>query len=285
MKAMKDLCIHRGVALSLGKVCDGALICAYHGWRYDNEGKCIFVPQLDDQNKIPPKAKIETYQCREEHGMVWVALDAPRFDLPDIPELKSPEWHIAETGPFPWKAAAGRQVENFTDFAHFPFVHPELLGDPERPLVPPYSVKREDHILNYEITRPEARNTKDFPIFANPDQEQPLRHNRYQLHLPYTIVLRISWPGTEKSMIYLFASQPVGRKTCIGYCIIAQNYTPFEAEVLRQFEGVIFSQDQTIVESQRPEQVPFDLSAELHLKFDAVAVAYRRSLIEFGFEI
>ena len=33
-----------------------------------------------------------------------------------------------------------------------------------------------------------------------------------------------------------------------------------------------------MVESQRPEQVPFDLADELHLKFDAVAVAYRRAM-------
>jgi hypothetical protein len=36
------------------------------------------------------------------------------------------------------------------------------------------------------------------------------------------------------------------------------------------------------VESQRPEQVPFDLAAELHLRFDAVAVAYRRAMREQG---
>ena len=41
---------------------------------------------------------------------------------------------------------------------------------------------------------------------------------------------------------------------------------------------MIFGQDQVVVESQRPEQVPFDLAAELHLKFDAVAVAYRRAM-------
>ena len=41
---------------------------------------------------------------------------------------------------------------------------------------------------------------------------------------------------------------------------------------------MIFGQDQRIVESQRPEQVPFDLADELHLKFDAVAVAYRRAM-------
>ena len=33
-----------------------------------------------------------------------------------------------------------------------------------------------------------------------------------------------------------------------------------------------------MVESQRPEQVPFDLADELHLKFDAVAVNYRRTM-------
>ena len=33
---------------------------------------------------------------------------------------------------------------------------------------------------------------------------------------------------------------------------------------------------------QRPERVPFDLAAELHLKFDAVAVAYRKAMRRLG---
>ena len=37
-------------------------------------------------------------------------------------------------------ADASRQLENFTDFGHFPWVHPGLLGDPERPVVPDYTV-------------------------------------------------------------------------------------------------------------------------------------------------
>jgi len=58
------------------------------------------------------------------------------------------------------------------------------------------------------------------------------------------------------------------------------NFTDFA-----HFPFVHPEQDQWIVESQRPEQVPFDLSEELHLKFDAVAVAYRRALSDFGFEL
>jgi Vanillate O-demethylase oxygenase C-terminal domain len=41
---------------------------------------------------------------------------------------------------------------------------------------------------------------------------------------------------------------------------------------------VIFNQDQRIIESQRPEIVSFDLADELHLRFDAIAVAYRRAM-------
>ena len=48
--------------------------------------------------------------------------------------------------------------------------------------------------------------------------------------------------------------------------------------MLQDFEDTIFNQDKRVVESQRPEQVPFDLADELHLKFDAVAVGYRRAM-------
>ena len=52
---------------------------------------------------------------------------------------------------------------------------------------------------------------------------------------------------------------------------------------LQEFERVVFGQDQEVVESQRPEQVPFDLAEELHLPFDAVAVNYRRTMQKQGF--
>lgn len=282
IRAVRDLCIHRGVALSLGKVCGNEIQCAYHGWRYRGDGVCTHIPQLSDQDKIPPKARVKAFKCQERYGLVWVALEEPLYDLPSISELEDPTFRIVETGPFPWNAASGRQVENFTDFAHFPFVHPELLGDPERPFVPPHEVRREGNVLFYEIIRPEAANTDAFPIFGNPNQQQPMRHNRYQLHLPYTIVLRVGWPGTTNTMLYFFVSQPVSENRCIGYCIIGKNYGSDDSETLKKFEDLIFGQDKRIVESQRPEQVPFDLSAELHLKFDAVAVAYRRAMEEFG---
>lgn len=281
--AMRDLCIHRGTALSLGWIADDCLVCPYHAWRFDASGACVRIPQSANAI-IPAKARTPTYQCQERYGLIWVCLraDAPVYPLPEVPEFESGEWKVVNTGPFAWQADASRQVENFTDFGHFPWVHPGLLGDPERPIVPEHSVETRGHVLHYTVVRPEAPNSDDFKVFANDVTVQPERRSRYELHLPYTIVLRLGWGGT-KGMVYFFASQPEKADRCRGYCIIGRNYDFDDPDsTLQEFERVIFGQDQRIVESQRPEQVPFDLADELHLKFDAVAVAYRRAMRSEG---
>ena len=275
--AMKDLCIHRGTALSLGWIDNDNIVCAYHGWRYNGDGACVHIPQKEKQT-IPRKARATSYACVERYGLIWVCLGEATYSLPDVPELETSSWKVVETGPFEWQCDASRQVENFTDFGHFPWVHPGLLGDRKRPVVPDYEVTTEGHILRYSIVRPEAPNSDDFPIFANDDIQQPERRSVYQLHLPYTIILRLGWGGDE-GMVYFFASQPVSHNSCRGYCTVARNYDLEKPEtVIQEFEEVIFSQDKRVVESQRPEQVPFDLSDELHLTFDAVALNYRRAM-------
>ncbi|MGB5556176.1 MAG: aromatic ring-hydroxylating dioxygenase subunit alpha [Flavobacteriaceae bacterium] len=275
--AMRDLCIHRGTALSLGWVKDDCIVCPYHAWQYDKKGDCVFIPQAPEV-QIPDKAKTPVYHCQEKFGLVWVALKDPIYPLPDIPEYENGTWKVVNTGPFDWKSDSSRQVENFTDFGHFPWVHPGLLGDPERPEVPECKVEVKDAVLHYSVVRPEASNTEDFPIFANDEVVKPERRSTYRLHLPYTIVLRLGWGG-EKGMVYFFVSQPISKNKCRGFCMIGRNYNLDEPDtILQNFEPVIFDQDKRVVESQRPEQVPFDFTEELHLKFDVVAMNYRRAM-------
>ncbi len=275
--AMRDLCIHRGTALSLGHLVDDCIVCPYHGWRYDSTGACVLIPQTANEN-VPSKARVDSYHCQERYGLIWVAMANPIYPLPSVPELENDDWQVIHTGPYEWDCDASRQVENFTDFGHFPWVHPGLLGDVNRPVVPDHTVEVKDHVLHYTVVRPEATNTDEFPVFANEEMVAPERRSRYELHCPYTIALRLGWGG-EKGMVYFFASQPISKDSCRGYCIVARNYDFDKPEKLIQdFEDTIFSQDKHVVLSQRPEMVPFDLADELHLKFDAVAVNYRRTM-------
>ncbi len=282
--AFRDLCIHRGTALSRGRVAGDEIVCAYHGWRYGADGRCTAIPQLEDPSRVPAKARAVAHRCLERYGLVWVALEEPRWPLPDLPEFGSPGWKTVPCGPYAWKAEASRQIENFTDLGHFPWVHPGLLGDPNRVVVVPPEVDTRGHVLHYQFERAEANSTSEYPLFPNVGRERSVRLTRYALHLPYTIVVDMSWGGRER-LLYLFASQPVAADRCIGYCLISQNYNLDQPDrVFQDFEDVIFGQDRQVVESQRPAEVPFDLAEELHLKFDSVAIAYRRAMqaLELG---
>ena len=213
---------------------------------------------------------------------MWVGLDEPRWPIPELPELESPGWKTVLCGPYAWTSEASRQIENFTDLAHFPWVHPGLLGDPSRVVVVAPDVRTEGHVLHYQFGRAEAKSTAEYPLFPNETREQSIRHTRYELRLPYTIVVHMDWGGRDR-LLYLFVSQPVAADRCRGYCLIGQNYNLDQPDrVFQEFEDVIFGQDSRVVESQRPDQVPFDLSEELHLKFDSVAVAYRRAMNDLG---
>jgi phenylpropionate dioxygenase-like ring-hydroxylating dioxygenase large terminal subunit len=61
---------------------------------------------------------------------------------------------------------------------------------------------------------------------------------------------------------------------------MAMNYEP-QGDMIA-FQDKIFAQDRPIVESQRPELLPLDLQAELHLRSDRTAIAYRRWLRDLG---
>jgi vanillate O-demethylase monooxygenase subunit len=48
-----------------------------------------------------------------------------------------------------------------------------------------------------------------------------------------------------------------------------------------EFNALVIGQDLPIVSSQRPEELPYDLSAELHIKgVDRVSLEYRKWLVQ-----
>ena len=75
--AFRDACVHRGTALSLGRVEGDEIVCAYHGWRYRADGACTAIPQLAEPARVPARARAVAYSTVERYGIIWVALEAP----------------------------------------------------------------------------------------------------------------------------------------------------------------------------------------------------------------
>jgi phenylpropionate dioxygenase-like ring-hydroxylating dioxygenase large terminal subunit len=67
-----------------------------------------------------------------------------------------------------------------------------------------------------------------------------------------------------------------------AWIYVAKDYEALDDDETRSFEDAITPQDISIVESQRPELLPLDLQAELHLRSDRTAIAYRKWLKQLG---
>jgi len=125
--AVVDRCPHRNTPLSIGKVCDGQLQCAYHGWRFDGSGACRAVPGLVDDVADRRARRVDTFPTAEQDGFVWVH---PGGDVA-APPLRFP--HVGEAGyttvrrSLSVEAGLHAALENTLDVPHTAFLHGGLF--------------------------------------------------------------------------------------------------------------------------------------------------------------
>ena len=124
--ALRDICPHRGMPLSVGRF-DGAEIeCCYHGWRFAADGRCTAIPSLAEGQAFDlARVAVPRYPVCEVQGNIWVFFGDDPGQAPDIPlldgftEAAAPD--LVETIRFP--AAIDHAVVGLMDPAHGPFVH------------------------------------------------------------------------------------------------------------------------------------------------------------------
>ena len=133
--ALRDICPHRGVPLSEGRVVNGDEVeCPYHGWRFGPNGRCRAIPSLvSDQAMDIEKIRVRAYPVEEKQGLVWVyvssgALEGPALDTsqppsspPDIPGPGDGGPKHVHTVRF--DCHIDNAVLGLMDPAHGPYVH------------------------------------------------------------------------------------------------------------------------------------------------------------------
>src|SRR3984957_17173543 len=87
--AWKDLCVHRGAKLSLGRIARAAngacVVCPYHGWEYNSAGECVRMPAHPEQTP-PSRARVDRFAVQEKYGLMWGCLGTPVGNIPSFPE-------------------------------------------------------------------------------------------------------------------------------------------------------------------------------------------------------
>lgn len=128
VSAIEDRCVHRGLPLSMGWKEGDDIVCRYHGFRYEPNGRVIQIPT---QTKCPQAAVVRNFKIVEKHPFIWIWMGEPeRADLaaaPDFAHLRDPAWVWASKH-MVVRANYMLLKENVLDLTHFPFAHRSTFG-------------------------------------------------------------------------------------------------------------------------------------------------------------
>jgi vanillate O-demethylase monooxygenase subunit len=274
VSAAADICAHRGAPLSMGKLEGERIRCAYHGYCYDAQGRCTEIPAHPDA-PIPEKLHLRLFRSAERHGLVWVCLDpsSPR-EIPGFDEAGLPGFQVINIPPLAWSASAGRQLESFCDVAHFAFVHKSTFAAAS-PVVPRYSVEATPDGLHADFT-------SNVGNVSDPGAASQAWRRVYDIHVPFTAHLLIHFPGQGR-MAILNAGSPVAARKTNVFAVVARDFDLEKpADEVIEFQRKIYAEDQAVVERQNPEDLPIDLSEEVHVRADLTSITYRRQLAKIG---
>jgi nitrite reductase/ring-hydroxylating ferredoxin subunit len=87
-------CAHRGADLAFGRLENGGLRCAFHGWLFDANGQCLETPAEPKDSQLCKGVRQRAYPVVEKSGILWAYLgegEPPAF--PEIDCFVAPDSH------------------------------------------------------------------------------------------------------------------------------------------------------------------------------------------------
>jgi vanillate O-demethylase monooxygenase subunit len=159
--------------------------------------------------------------------------------------------------------------------SHFAFVHKESFGEPDNPVVPDYKVTKTERGFVADYVSTVSNYAHGYKHLAPQDFQW---HRRFEVFLPFTAKLTITFPCGGKLHI-LNAASPVSARRTRLFVPLRRNFdkdTPIEQTL--DFNYQVFAEDIEIVETQYPEDLPLNLHDEAHFPADRSSVTYRKGL-------
>ena len=130
--ALADRCVHRRFPLSESRLEGDQIVCGYHGFTYEPNGSCVFVP---GQERIPRTARVASYPVVEQDTFIWVFIGDPKLaeqrPIPRAPWLNPDSGYDTVAGMEPINSRYSMLVDNLLDLSHETYLHGGYIGTPE----------------------------------------------------------------------------------------------------------------------------------------------------------
>lgn len=136
VRALSNVCRHRGALLAEGRGSKTSFVCPYHSWTYDAAGRLVGAPKLARRSDFDRRAcRLPAFACESWNGFLFVSLAeappplAPRLE--GLERLVAP-YHLEQTQlrfleteswAINWKCF----IENYMEGYHLSALHRETL--------------------------------------------------------------------------------------------------------------------------------------------------------------
>jgi 5,5'-dehydrodivanillate O-demethylase oxygenase subunit len=124
---VQERCPHRMTSLSVGIPESEGLRCCYHGWLFNEQGRCLEQPLESPTSNYKNKIRIKAYPVQEMGGLIWAYLGPepapllPRWDL--FVRERGFRQIVGHQVPCNWLQA----MENRGDLGHAVYLHGRLF--------------------------------------------------------------------------------------------------------------------------------------------------------------
>jgi phenylpropionate dioxygenase-like ring-hydroxylating dioxygenase large terminal subunit len=275
LSCMRDLCPHRGVALSTGKLVGDHLQCPFHAFEFDCLGEVRLVPANGRAAHLPKAMRAHTYPAREAHGFIYLWWGDHQADYPPLPWFESIDDDFAyATVKDTWATHYSRVIENQLDAAHVPFIHRTTIGRGQRTVVNgPICTLDAGGLLNMWVNNEEdtgqtAKRASELPA--------PTGKPSLQFHFPN---LWQNWIADNLRALLVFA--PIDDEHTRLYLRFYQKIvrTPILRNLFCGFGSLsnllIERQDRWVVVTQRPRRSDLR-GGEILVPSDGPIILYRK---------
>ena len=281
-----DCCPHRKISLSLGEVHEDHLQCPFHGFEYDNSGRCVHIPANGVGGRIPGSLVLDTYPTFEDQDFIWIWWGE---DPPE--DLQSPVFfdNLDDTFVYgsvqdPWKSHYSRAIENQLDVVHLPFIHHNTIGRGDRTVIDGPLVKWEgdDKLLVYVFNRLDDGTPPKKPSELSFDEARSVHlefimPNLWQNFISddVRVVIAFTPVDDDNSILYLRFYQRFVRNRVLGKLI---------AWIGMPFNLIVAHQDRRVVITHQPQPSSFKSDEKL-IQGDLPIIEYRKkraALIDQG---
>jgi len=309
-------CVHRRADLYYGRNEECGLRCAYHGWKYDIEGRCVDMPSEPADSTFKDEIRIKAYPTREWGGVIWAYMGPPEFqsELPEFEWGRVPADHRF-VGKRLQQTNYAQGVEGGIDSSHVSILHSKL--DPDKPELP-FGERQQAIVSNLPYLANDTRpkffvSPTDYGFLVAARRSADAEHYYWRISqylLPfYTIVPRSSqdapmfwhsWTPIDDENCWVFTitwspDKPLTEETRDSRGVHSEviddgSYRPIhnkqndylidrEVQRYRSTSGIegIGNQDSAIQESMGPI---VDRSREVLGSSDTAIVAFRKLLLK-----